>query len=140
MYCHSCVSSEGWVQDPQGHQRPRMLESVLQNGAVCSYSLRRIHRGVLSSPLDCSCVCAKALQSCLTLCVPVDGNPPGSSVRGILQARILEWVTVASSRESSQPRDPTCVSCDRCVAGRLFTTEPPRKHFLLIPNAIKAVK
>ena len=35
---------------------------------------------------------AKLLQSCLTLCDPIDGSPPGSSVHGILQARILEWV------------------------------------------------
>ena len=40
---------------------------------------------------------AKLLQSCLTLCHPVDSSPPGSSVPGILQARILEWVTISSS-------------------------------------------
>ena len=39
-----------------------------------------------------ACVCAKSLQSCLTLCNPVYYSPPGSSVHGILQARILEWV------------------------------------------------
>ena len=48
---------------------------------------------------------AKLLQSCLTLCDHVDCSPPGSSVRGILQARILEWVVKPSSRASSQPRD-----------------------------------
>ena len=40
---------------------------------------------------------AKSLQSCLTLCDPIDGSPPGSSVHGILQARILEWVAISSS-------------------------------------------
>ena len=40
---------------------------------------------------------AKSLQSCPTLCDPTDGNPPGSPVPGILQARILEWVAIASS-------------------------------------------
>ena len=40
---------------------------------------------------------AKLLQSCLTLCSPVDGSPPGSSVPGILQARILEWVSISFS-------------------------------------------
>ena len=39
---------------------------------------------------------AKSLQSCLTLCNPIDGNPPGSSVPGILQVKILEWVTISS--------------------------------------------
>ena len=40
---------------------------------------------------------AKSLQSCLTLCNPTDGSPPGSSVLGILQARTLEWVAIAFS-------------------------------------------
>ena len=42
---------------------------------------------------------AKSLQSCLTLCDPIDGSPPGSSVPGILQARILEWVAISFSNE-----------------------------------------
>ena len=45
---------------------------------------------------------AKLLQSCLTLCDAIDGSPPGSSVPGILQARILEWVAVAFSRSENQ--------------------------------------
>ena len=49
-------------------------------------------------------------QSCLTLCDPVDCSPPDSSVHGILQARILEWVAIFFSRGSSQPRDRTQVS------------------------------
>ena len=48
---------------------------------------------------------AKSLQSCLTLYDPMDCSLPGSSVHGILQARILEWVAMPSSRGSSQPRD-----------------------------------
>ena len=52
----------------------------------------------------------KVLQSCQTLCNPIDCSPPGSSVHGILQARILEWVTMPSSRGSSLPRDQTHVS------------------------------
>ena len=50
-------------------------------------------------------MCAKLLQSCLTLSNPMDYSPPGSSVHGILQARILEWVAKPFSRGSSQPRD-----------------------------------
>ena len=53
---------------------------------------------------------AKLLQSCPTLCSPMDCSPPGSSVPGILQARILKWVTIPSSRGSSRVRDQTCVS------------------------------
>ena len=55
-------------------------------------------------------------QSCPTLCHPMDCSPPGSSVRGILQARILEWVAISFSRGSSQPRDQHQVTC---FAGRL---------------------
>ena len=56
-------------------------------------------------------------QSCLTLCDLVDCSPPGSSVLVILQARILEWVVISFSRESSRPRDRTQVPR---IAGRHF--------------------
>ena len=49
-------------------------------------------------PCSSACMCTQLLQSCLTLCNPTDCSPPGSSVHGILQARILEWVAVPSSR------------------------------------------
>ena len=57
-------------------------------------------------------------QSCLTLCIPMDCSPPGSSVHRILQARILEWVARPSPRGSSQPRDWTQVSH---IEGGFFT-------------------
>ena len=50
-------------------------------------------------------------QSCLTLCDPINYSPPGSSVHGISQARILEGVVISSSSGSSLPKDQTCVSC-----------------------------
>ena len=50
------------------------------------------------------CMCTQSLQLCLTPCDPTDCGPPGSSVHGILQERILEWVAMPSSKESSQPR------------------------------------
>ena len=53
-------------------------------------------------------------KSCPTLCSPVDCSPPGSSVHGILQARILEWVAISCSRGSSRPRDGTRVSYVPC--------------------------
>ena len=61
------------------------------------------------------------IQSPLTLCNPMDGSLPVSSVRGILQARILTWVAISSSRGSSWPRDRTLVSC---IASGFLTTEP----------------
>ena len=57
-------------------------------------------------------------QSCLTLCDPMDYSPPGSSVHGILQARVPEWVAISFSRGSSWPRDQTWVSC---IARGFFT-------------------
>ena len=58
----------------------------------------------------CAWVLAKSLQSCLTLCDPMDCCLPSSSVHVILQERILEWVAMPSFRGSSWPRDQTCIS------------------------------
>ena len=69
-------------------------------------------------------------QSCLTLCCPLDCSPPGSSVHGILQARILEWVAMPSSRASFWPRDQTHISCVFCDAGKFFTAEPAGKPYI----------
>ena len=60
---------------------------------------------------------SEVAQLYLTLCDPMDCSPPGSSVHGILQARILEWVAISFSRGSSLPRDLTQVSL---IAGRRF--------------------
>ena len=69
---------------------------------------------------NCCCCCCSIAQLCLTLCDPMDCSLPGSSVHGILQARILEWVTISSSRGSSQPRDQTLVTCGSCVGRRIL--------------------
>ena len=61
---------------------------------------------------------------CLTLCDPMDCSPPGSSVHGILQGRILEWVAVSFYKGSSQPRD--CIQVSH-IAGKLFTNWVTRK-------------
>ena len=60
--------------------------------------------------LDNSVLCC-ASQSCLTLCDPRDCSPPVSSVHGVSQARIPEWVAISFSRESAWPRDQTHISC-----------------------------
>ena len=57
-------------------------------------------------------------QSCLTLCDLMDCRPPGSSVHGILQAKVLEWVAIPFFRGFSQLRDKTQISC---IIGRYFT-------------------
>ena len=72
-------------------------------------------------------VCSVA-QSCLTLCNPTDYSLPISSVHGIPQARILQWVAISFCRGSSQLRDQThehVSLASPALAGRFFTTEPP---------------
>ena len=62
-----------------------------------------------------ACVVAKLLQSCLTLCDPMNCSLPGSSVHGILQARILKWVAISCSWRSSRPRDQIHISYVSCI-------------------------
>ena len=69
---------------------------------------------------------SEVAQSCPTLCNPMNCSLPDSSVHGILQARIPEWVTISFSRGSSQPgTEPIS-----CIAGRFLLSEPPSKPFL----------
>ena len=84
----------------------------------------------------CVCVCALWLQSCLNLWNPMDCSPPGSSVHGMLQARIPKWVGVSSSRGCSRPRDRSCVSSASCIAGKFFITEPLGKPKMMCSYTI----
>ena len=72
-------------------------------------------------------------QSCLTLCDPMNYSPSGTSVHGILQARILEWVAIPFSKGSSQPRDQTPVSC---MAETFFTSWATRNFKCLFKEKI----
>ena len=132
--CCSVVSDSMW---PQGLQHIRLSYPTPSPG-VCSNScpLSRWchptnpvvpHRGhepscasdgtwTHSELCNSLCMCEVA-QSCPTLCDPVDCSLPGSSLHGILQARILEWVAMSFSRASSQPRGRTWVSR---IVGRRF--------------------
>ena len=73
-------------------------------------------------PLCRSHVCAKSLQSCLTLCDSMDCSPPGSSVHGILQARLLEWVAMPSSRDLPDPGIESVPLLSPALASGFFTT------------------
>ena len=90
------------------------LEKLFFGGKDC------IFFGGISLFFHCVCVCVVCLlaQSCVTLCDPMDCSQPGTYVHGILQAIILERVSISFSRGTSWPRDWTCVSC---IAGRFFT-------------------
>ena len=63
----------------------------LMNSLIISGVVIRLHQKMNAA------IAAKSLQSCLTLCDPIDGSPPGPAVPGILQARTLEWVAISFS-------------------------------------------
>ena len=83
--------------------------------------------------------CVLVTQSCPTLCDPMDYSPPVSSVHpGILQARILKWVSTSSSRGSSRPRDWTQLSCSAGSFCTIWATrEAPFFGLFLFPHALK---
>ena len=81
--------------------------SHLFSGTKCTY-FKRVVKVLVTQP-------------CLTHCNPMDCSPPVSSIRGILQARILEWVAIRFPRGSSWPRDQSPISY---IAGRFFSVEP----------------
>ena len=84
--------------------------------------------------ISCVCSCSVA-QLCLTLCNPRDYSPPGSSVYGISQARMLKWVAFpAPGIEPESPVSPASPA----LAGGIFTTEPPRKPCLFIHPQINS--
>ena len=80
------------------------------------------------------CKDAKSLQSCQTLCDPTGCNLPGSSVHGILQARILEWVAMASSRDLPNSGIKPESLMSPALAGRFFTTNTTYLHLKKIPS------
>ena len=97
---------------------------------VLNYVSLKLQSFITTSFL-CCCLVAKL---CLTLYDPMDCSLPGSSVRGISQARIMEWLALAISKGFSRPRGQTPVSC---LAGRFFTTEPPGKASLALTQINK---
>ena len=84
----------------------------------------RVFRETEALRTYCFCLVAKSCPTLghVQLSDSMDCGLPGSSVHGILQARILEWVAISFSRGSLRPRDQNCVCC---IAGKFFTAEPP---------------
>lgn len=77
----------------------------------------------------CVCACSIALP-CLTVCDPVDWNPPGPSVQGVLQAGMLEWAAVPCSRGSPRPGAEPAAPVAPAVAGALFPTRATVRQML----------
>ena len=108
------------------------VDSVsLSNWEDWTTSLVWLIQPTSSLPLQISTVRARAksLQVCPAFCDPMDYSPLGSSVHGIIQARILEWIAMPSSRGSSWPRDRTCISHVSCIDRWVgfFTTSATRE-------------
>ena len=80
--------------------------------------LKRIEKSILQSDSEAMCA-VQSLQSCLTLCNPTHCSLPDSSIHGILQTEVLEWIAMPSSRGSSQPKDQTSLM-SLALAGRFF--------------------
>ena len=92
-------------------------------GGVCLWVSVLVNCASLyGQSLQFCCCCCLVAKSCRCFCNLRDCSPPGSSVHGISQKRILEWASISFSRGSSWPRDCTRVSC---LAGELLTAEPP---------------
>ena len=87
------------------HNLQNRIQKAKQNVEGISQAMK------VSNPQSTACMCVLSRFSRVRLCDPVDHSPPGSSVRGILQAGILECMVVPSSKGSSPPRDQTQVSC-----------------------------
>ena len=114
---------------------PRLPCSIEQNSlyyTVGPYWLSILDIAVCTCPSQLCTMLGLVTQSCLTLCDIMDCSLWGSSVHGILQARILEWV--ASSKRSSWPRDQSHSSYS---AGRFFTTEPPGKTLYCLRSSLR---
>ena len=99
----SWVTKEGILYFTNPRVLPGFLcRKVLTTSTTCAtYLLPPLPLCKMCS-LPCCCCCLVA-KSCLTLCDPMDCSPPGSSIHGILQARVLEWVAISFSRGSSRP-------------------------------------
>ena len=95
------------------------------------YSLLYTKQTTRTPCIQCVCVCCR-----VRLCDPMDCSPPGSSVHGILQARILVWVAISSSKGSSQPRDQTYVSCVSCVGGFSYPSTTREAQLYIMGNSI----
>ena len=125
-----------WVAFPfsRGSSQPRDRTQVsrIADGIFTSWVTRKAQE-LGGSTILLKLKHAKSLQSCLTLCDPMDCSLPASSVHGILQAWILVWVAISSCKVSSQPRDGNFVSYISCIGRWVLYHKPqPGKPLLTL--------
>ena len=85
------------TEEPGGLQSERILKSWTRLSTTSNTHRHTHTHTAIVSQVSYSAAAAKSLQSCPTLCDPIDGSPPGSPVPGIFQARTLEWVAISFS-------------------------------------------
>ena len=103
------MSFPNYTEKKGGHCWEQVSQTQMLKGAKQAKQMNKLGVKVLVT------------ESCMTLCEPMDYNLPGSSVHGILQSRILNWVAMFFSSGSSWPRNQTFISCISCIAGGFFT-------------------
>ena len=111
---HHCVTNKTEKATPGGrieHRFSFKCEFRYQAKSVVNFPVSLSTCPNFPKPSSAAAAAATSLQSCPTLCDPLDCSPPGFSVHGISQARILEQVAISSSRGPFWPRDRTCSSC-----------------------------
>ena len=114
----------GCHQFPPPVLTARSIRASIGQGTTTTYVSLQGVSFVLLFSAHCSfkheCCCCSVVQACPTLFNPMDCIPPGSSVHGISQTRLLEWVAISSSRRFSLPRDRTHVSCVSCSGRQIL--------------------
>ena len=121
---HGVAKSQTWLSDFHSHSRSEIIIEDWKRSQFNKHLIEYLH--------VCVCVCVySVVQSCLTLCDPMHYSPPGSPVHGILQARILGWVAISSSRRSFPLRDWTCIFCTGRKILYYWATESGKPKWIL---------
>ena len=121
---HGTAKSWTWLS----YWTTTIIQSIFDPNRKHFSSFCDLRKNLFSQVIDSLCLYAcSALHLCLTLCDTMDYSLPGSSVHGILQARILEWIVMPSSRGSSWCRVWIWISHVSCTALGFFAPEPPGK-------------
>ena len=126
LFLYNCVTCYFFPDGAVVKSSPPNIGAAGNTGSIPG--LGKSSGGGNGNPLQYSCLenprdgrAQSVAELCQTLCGPIDCSPPGSTVHRIIQARILDWVAMPSSRGSSQPRDQTCASRISCIIGGFFT-------------------
>ena len=116
-----------WVAIPFSRQSSQPRDQTQVSHIACRFFTSWVTREVHDFPSHTLLYWNEVARSCPTLCDPLDCSLPGSSIHGIFQVRVLEWVAISFSRGPSRPRDRTQVShiADRCFTA--LPSEPPGK-------------